>query len=510
MSKSKMLSKFNLKDYNNELEMVLEKKVFSSDAKNLLLSMLYRIEVSYKDYKTVKRDVTSKEGFIETIINTIENECEKIEFVKPKDGITENFSIINEEKKIICYQNEVSLFEALLCLSKKYFYIEEEYGNLKLPMQDLLRKGYMEDKLEIITDFDGWSWNPRNKRMYDNIYAYCYQVLRILKGNSFLYEWKRDRRTKRNYLLELRKYSENLYVSIYKIALLLYAKEKEQKDKIIETRKIFETELAKMDNKKEYLKEIYDNKKDISNKIKKYDQIINSKELLLKEFSRRNNDLPDNKKIFSISDLAEILQKEREEKITQMQEVTALADPKNYIEKAKKLKDKLELIQEVEKEFTSKEQIDQAIANEKKELEEIFWSCLKYELEGAENKKELQEMLYNYRYGIYLEGYDISLQEKLACDIITKACKLKVVTIVHEDIEYNCDIIKKTINNSIIEMEKMMIVLKKEKVEDSESQNSILAIEIFDDETFDRIEKINLKKEKGFMVKFGKKIKLLE
>ena len=61
---AKMLSKLNLKDYNNELETVLEKKAFSIDAKNLLLSMLYKIEVGYKDYKTVKRDVTSKEGFI--------------------------------------------------------------------------------------------------------------------------------------------------------------------------------------------------------------------------------------------------------------------------------------------------------------------------------------------------------------------------------------------------------------------------------------------------------------
>ena len=44
MEKEKILSKLNAKDYNNELEMILEEKDFSSNIKNLLLSMLYKIE----------------------------------------------------------------------------------------------------------------------------------------------------------------------------------------------------------------------------------------------------------------------------------------------------------------------------------------------------------------------------------------------------------------------------------------------------------------------------------
>ena len=46
MEKNKILAKLNLKmkDYNNELEKILENKFFSYDVKNLLLSMLYKIE----------------------------------------------------------------------------------------------------------------------------------------------------------------------------------------------------------------------------------------------------------------------------------------------------------------------------------------------------------------------------------------------------------------------------------------------------------------------------------
>ena len=48
-----------LKDYNVELEEVLDSKYFSSNIKNLLLNMVYKIENSYADYKEVKRCVRS-------------------------------------------------------------------------------------------------------------------------------------------------------------------------------------------------------------------------------------------------------------------------------------------------------------------------------------------------------------------------------------------------------------------------------------------------------------------
>lgn len=40
MKKNKIFSKFNLKNYNDELEEILETKVFSFDVKNLLLVAL--------------------------------------------------------------------------------------------------------------------------------------------------------------------------------------------------------------------------------------------------------------------------------------------------------------------------------------------------------------------------------------------------------------------------------------------------------------------------------------
>ena len=69
MIKNKLFSKFNIKDYNNKLEKVLENKVYSLGAKNLLLNMFYKIVNSYSDYEKTKRQVPLKNDFIQYLIN---------------------------------------------------------------------------------------------------------------------------------------------------------------------------------------------------------------------------------------------------------------------------------------------------------------------------------------------------------------------------------------------------------------------------------------------------------
>ena len=57
---------------------VLEGKYFSVDTKNLLLSMLYKIENAYKDYEKTKVEVIEKSEFLEKVINIVEQKCNEI------------------------------------------------------------------------------------------------------------------------------------------------------------------------------------------------------------------------------------------------------------------------------------------------------------------------------------------------------------------------------------------------------------------------------------------------
>ena len=49
--KEDLFSKLNIKDYNNQLENILENKSFSEDTKNILLNILYKIETAYEARK---------------------------------------------------------------------------------------------------------------------------------------------------------------------------------------------------------------------------------------------------------------------------------------------------------------------------------------------------------------------------------------------------------------------------------------------------------------------------
>ena len=106
--KKNILDKIVKKDYNNELEKILEEKQFDENVKSTLLSILYKIEMAYKDYETVKKDIETKEEYISNILDIIKNDCNLIKIIKMDDEqskIPNNKTyIINKEKKeIISY-----------------------------------------------------------------------------------------------------------------------------------------------------------------------------------------------------------------------------------------------------------------------------------------------------------------------------------------------------------------------------------------------------------------------
>lgn len=159
MGKEELFSKLNIKNYNNELENVLEYKSFSEGTKNLLLSMLYKIEIAYSDYKKVKVDVSSKKDIIKEIIRIINQDCNEIEIVKPtvnKETILKDrkYMVIKKDKKILVYPNAISLLYAINEISKNKFTIKKEYNITKNSLESMLNIGYEMNLSEVIRDFD--------------------------------------------------------------------------------------------------------------------------------------------------------------------------------------------------------------------------------------------------------------------------------------------------------------------------------------------------------------------
>ncbi len=123
-----------IKNYNIELDEILDNKYFSSTIKNLLLSMIYKIETFYPDYKEVKRCVRCKEDLLNEIIEIIRLYCDNIKTVEPDSDqakllIKNNITAVTNvnERSILSYPTEAALFYAISDISPKYFYINQDF-----------------------------------------------------------------------------------------------------------------------------------------------------------------------------------------------------------------------------------------------------------------------------------------------------------------------------------------------------------------------------------------------
>ena len=227
MAKEDIFSKINLKDYNNILENILEEKDFTEDVKNLLLSMLYKIENGYEDYKTVKVNVNSKKYFLKRIVQIIKEDCQKIQLIKPlseESKILEekkvNYIVDRQEGKITTYPNERIILEALITLNQKEIILNEEYELFSVGFKEVLLIGNKMNFVEVIRDFNGWSWDITTSQMESKNINIVYQNLLILLGNGFLQNVILDEKVEDEEEIELpnneilrSKYNENFGIT---------------------------------------------------------------------------------------------------------------------------------------------------------------------------------------------------------------------------------------------------------------------------------------------------------
>lgn len=517
MSKEDIFSKFNIKDYNNELEKILEKKSFSEGAKNILLNILYKMETSFDDYKKVKVFTKSKKELLEEIIDIINNNCKEIELVKPslnEDTKLGHKKYTVEKDKIISYPNEKNLFYALNSLSNKKFYImEDKYWVIKEAMENLLNKGYVLDKDEIIRDFDGWTWSIVPNEIEDYTSGLVYQNIKILLGNELL-DTALENDKNYDFIANFEKAidsipneseTNNLAKLIYKIALLEDVKDDATKrENILNIKSSLKNELGKMENKKEYLQEIANYKKEIKKDIKEIDEKLNNNILLRKSFIKENELLDQDKRIFSLSEYTEVLQENRKNLLKQLDDYSELMKPMNFVKKKTQILNKYEILEDINEDIDYNSEIYKSLIELQKNFIELF-DC---RINSVQFKKEIIEYIYLFRYYklIYVNSEkqikdveEISNEIKKAeKNLITKACKLKALNILCQDIEKNYEFISKILSYNIIDLEDINLQFKK--------NDKTVVLNIYDDNILEDSIIYDINEELN--VKFNKKIKL--
>ena len=498
MGKEELFSKLKFKNYNNELEKILEKKDFSVDVKNLLLSMLYKIEVSYEDYSTAKAEEKAKSEIIEEILDIIKNQCYDIKIVKlgsDEASVLVNLnaeSIANKQTgEIISYPNEKSILYALYILKNRR---ESECivdKKIYEPVSKLLEIGSSLNIKEIITDFDGWAWNKEIQKEEDLTYNCIYQNISLLGIKKFSKE-------------EIEKVTNDkigikLYKDVCKIAVLMNSSY-ELEESLNVYRSLLKKQLKEMDDKVAYLKKYADSKKKLEIKIKEIDKKLTDADLLIEEYEKRNARLTKANKIFSVSDLSDIIQQEREKYILEIAEINGKMDPKKYASTKGKLEEILEIVDVINTETS----INELMLESQKD----FICALENNLKKAKLKKEIINLIYILRYykTIYIEK-DKQIKDiteisdkinKLQKNILTQACNLGTLTIISNDVAQNYKAISEIMNTKIINLEKIQL----EIIE----QDGKSVVNIYDETILEK--SINISKIEELNIKQGKKFKL--
>lgn len=556
MAKEDIFSKISFKDYNNMLENVLEQKDFSEDVKNLLLSMLYKIENAYEDYKTVKVNVNSKKYFLLQIINIIKENCNEIQLVKSlseESKILEdnniNYLVAKEEGKIISYENERSILEALIDLKQNKIELDKKYEIFSEGFKEILTIGNIMNTAEVIRDFNGWSWDITPTQIISKNINIIYQNLLILLGNNFLQKWITGKEieeeeieipnneilrskynssfgltreeVKENQFVDyienmqeilVKKYGEenanNFMTQLIKVAIAVECnKSKKQKNIIIKKEKEIQEKLDQMQDNIKYIENLSNAKKDITIQIKQIDNILNDEKLLKEEYERRNAFLENKDKIFSVSHLKIMLEKERENAVKKIKEYNKQMEPKEFIKIKGELENQKQFFEDIG--ISKEERVDEEkqISN----LQKYFLNCFKEKIEKAESKKELTDLVYELRYyeqlpykneAIFNEIKNKDLLGNIEEKLINKACAQKCLVMFSKEISLNKKILENQFKTKIINLENTVYILKYQK--------GILKVEIYDTNIEESLIEIPILKKVELEVRLNKKIKIWE
>ena len=517
------LDKIVKKDYNNELEKVLEKKYFDENVKSILLSILYKIEAAYADYKKVKQNVETKEEFIENIIKNIQENCDEIKLVKPHSEESEiigdrTFLVEKNKKRIICYQIERKLLYCISKISKKEKIVKDDYFLLNRTLSNLINVGNNINTVEPLRDFNGYSWTTIPREIESIEHNLVYQDLILLVGNQFLNNWINNHEFIIDYMeLFKNRLEENYgekneaeFIGILgQLSVVLEAKfDKKVKEKILKMKQEIEKKLEDIQDNKKFVERITEEKRKLAKEIRRIDETINNKEMLQKEYEKRNKELPLEEKIFSIRILSNLMTEEREGKIEKIEKLNDVLTPKNFVKYKKELNKKEKYLKLVDT-----NDLQGKIDELKLQLQKLFIECFLIKVEKSESKQEILKRIYEFRYYCLLpysqEATIWQIQEleeeieKIGKILLEKAHKLKVIEVFSKNKEIDYQLLKGLFHIRSINLEEISLKLIKEK--------NKFFIQLFDGKSFEEkiemevIENIN---KKDLEIRLGKKVKI--
>ena len=495
-----MKAKLLKKDYNEELEELAESKRFEKEAQNLLLSMLYKVEGAYDDYETVKREVPTKDDFMQNIINIVRKYCREIEIAKPNSLLEKELTKsrckileeepdnkYNNEQKVIFFPNEKVVLYSVIRAG-----IEKINPNLTLEDKAILMTiqiGKCIAYSEVIRDFNGFSWSQVINEIENLDCNIVYTDLIYLLGEEYVSKINSSNISNLKKILD-----KELYEEMQKVALRFYLEyDENQSKKLQEELQKDKESLKEMQDQKNFIENISNNKKKMLNRIKEIDEVLNNPDDLRKEYLEKNRTLPNEKKIFSISHYEEMLQKERNELIEEIEKSNKYQNPIEFVKIKSELEEKINYYENLE------------ILDIQK-LQEIFLCEFKKKIEKEELSEKVMDYLYEIRYLKYLPLTSKTLMkdkmnfEDIESVVIQKGMETNLITPISNNKDTDYALLKSLFETKNIKLEDLSLRL--------EVKDGKLISEIYDGDMLDSTNYINLQKGSSVQIRKTKKVKI--
>ena len=497
-----MKSRLLQKDYSEELEEICESKRFDKEAQNLLLSMLYKADGAYNDYRTVKREVPSKEEFLENIIEIVKNYCKEIEIAKPNSELEKELNKsrckvveeepdnkYNKEQKVIFFPNEKVILYSIIKAG-----LDKINTNLSLKDKSMLgaiQIGKCISSSEVIRDFNGFSWSQIVSEIESLECNALYTDLTFLLGEKYVDNLKSSNIEKLNTVVEA-----ELLEQMQKIATKFYLEYDENQARIVEQNlKKDKDELEKMEAGSEYVENISNIKKDLLNKIKEIDEQLNDPKELRNAYINHNKNLPNEQKIFSVSHYEEMIQKQRQDILNKIEEYNKLQNPIEFVKIKQELENRIKFAEEV-----NTIQIE--------DLQKVFFKDFSKILGDLNEKDRLIDYIYKIRYLKYLPVSQNKLMKDvidftdLEKNTIEKCIEKNVITPISNNAKTDYLLLKSLFETRNISIEGLLVKLN---VKDGK-----LISEIYDGDILDSTNEVELPKGSNIHLRKTKKVKIFD
>ena len=294
-----------------------------------------------------------------------------------------------------------------------------------------------------------------------------------------------------------------------RISILLSIKySKENNTELSNLKKDLEKQYRKMKNKEKYFEQIKSQKDKIQKRIDEIKETLDDDKRIKREYTKRNRNLPLEKKIFSIRILFKILLDEKKDLTSDLEKLIESEKEENYEIELRQLEEQLRYLKLVD--VNNKEELitDLIII-----MQKIFLQGMNGKINQVKSKEELIDLIYQYRYYCMIPFTYNKLMyedEELKEDInsvgkflIEKSAALKLLSSFSKNSDLNYEILKNIYTTRIISLEELNIKITKEKEK--------YYVQLFDDNIFDEKIEIEFNRKiikKDFSAKLNKKIRL--